>query len=241
MCTVTYTPPTQRNAFMLTSNRDEKEFWPTLPPDIYWYGDSKLVFPKDEIAGGSWIAINDKRNINCLLNGGFIPHQKQEHHTKSRGTVLLDFTRSALTAHAYFSQTELHNVEPFTIVALTYNEDIVQDITEFVWDGNDKHFRQIDIYTPHIWSSVTLYTEEQRKTKKEWFERFYKQYKDVITNESIVDFHSGYHINNHPGNIIIERDGGLKTVSISQVSFLNGKLQMDYYDLLHHSVKEVEL
>ena len=241
MCTVTYIPSAQENSFLLTSNRDELDFRPTLPPDIYFYDDCKLVFPKDEKAGGSWIAINDKGNVNCLLNGGFIPHQKQEHHTKSRGAVLLEFTRSALTAHAYFSQAMLNDVEPFTIVALMHSEDVIKNITEFVWDGNDKHFRQADVNTPHIWSSVTLYDEEQRKTKREWFKRLYTEHKNAITKEKIVDFHSGNHMNDNPRSMIIQRDGELKTVSISQVSFSNKKLQMDYHDLLHNSVKEIEL
>lgn len=241
MCTVTYIPSTQQNSFVLTSNREELDFRPTLPPDSYSYGDCRLVFPKDEIAGGSWIAINDKGNVNCLLNGGFIPHQKEEHHTKSRGTVLLEFTRSALTAHAYFSQAALHDVEPFTIVALMHREDVIQNITEFVWDGNDKHFRQADVNTPYIWSSVTLYDKEQRKTKREWFKRFYAEHKSSITKEKIIDFHRGNHTNDNSKSMIIQRDGDLKTVSISQVSFTNKKLQMDYYDLLHNSVKEIEL
>ncbi|MGM0566397.1 MAG: NRDE family protein [Bacteroidota bacterium] len=241
MCTVTYIPPTKENSFVLTSNRDEKEFRPTLPPDIYSYGDCKLVFPKDEKAGGSWIAVNDKGNVNCLLNGGFIAHQKQKHHTKSRGTVLLDFTHSALTAQAYFSQTDLHNVEPFTIVALKQSNGTMQDFEEFIWDGNDKHFRQLDIRSPHIWSSVTLYNEEQRKAKRKWFERFYKEHKNAITKEKIVDFHSGNQANNHSESITTHRDGDLKTVSISQVSISNNKVQMNYYDLLTNSVKEIEL
>ena len=241
MCTVTYIPPTRENSFLLTSNRDEKEFRPTLPPDIYFYDDCRLVFPKDEKAGGSWIAINDKGNVNCLLNGGFIPHQKQEHHTKSRGTVLLEFTRSALTAHAYFSQADFYDVEPFTIVALKQSKGTIQDFQEFIWDGNDKYFRALDSYSPHIWSSVTLYDEGQRKTKKEWFERFYTEHKNAITKEKIIDFHSGNHTNDHSKSLIIQRDTNLKTVSISQVSLSNKKLQMAYYDLLHNSVKEIEL
>lgn len=239
MCTVTYIPPTQEHSFVLTSNRDEKEFRPTLPPDLYSYGDCKLVFPKDEKAGGSWIATNDKGVINCLLNGAFIAHQKQEHHTKSRGTVLLDFTRSPLAAQAYFSQADLHNVEPFTIVALKHDSGTIQDFTEFIWDGNHKHFRELNANNPHIWSSVTLYDEAQRKTKKEWFERFYKKHKNAITKEKIVDFHSGNQAKVNSGSK--NRDGDLKTVSITQVSLSNNKTQMHYYDLLHHSVKEIEL
>ncbi|MGM0651116.1 MAG: NRDE family protein, partial [Bacteroidota bacterium] len=66
MCTVTYIPSLQGNSFVLTSNRDEKEYRPTMPPEVYTYDNCKLVFPRDEEAGGSWIAVSDKGNINCL-------------------------------------------------------------------------------------------------------------------------------------------------------------------------------
>lgn len=241
MCTVTYIPPTPESSFVLTSNRDEREFRPTLPPEIYSLGKSKLAFPKDEKAGGSWIAMNDKGNINCLLNGGFIAHQKQEYHTKSRGNVLLDFTASGMSIHEFFAKNDLKNVEPFTIVALKQNNGIIQNLDEFIWDGNDKHFRQLEKNSPYIWSSVTLYNEEHRKTRKEWFELFYKANSRNISKEKIFDFHSGKHTNDNTINVIMQREGGLKTVSITQVLSIGNKVQMIYSDLLNNSVKEIEL
>lgn len=241
MCTVTYIPKTIDGSFVLTSNRDEREFRPTSPPAIYHQGDCKLVYPKDEKAGGSWIAMNDKGNINCLLNGGFIAHQKQEYHTKSRGTVLLDFTASGLSIDEFFAQNDLKNVEPFTIVALKQSNGIMQNIAQFIWDGNDKHFRQLNINSPYIWSSVTLYNEEHRKTRKEWFEQFYNLHRKNITKEKIVDFHSGNHTNDNAINVIMQREGGLKTVSITQILTADNKVKMIYSDLLNNSVKEIEL
>lgn len=241
MCTVTYIPPTAESSFVLTSNRDEREFRPTLPPEIYPYGNCKLAFPKDEKAGGSWIAMNDKGNINCLLNGGFIAHQKQEYHTKSRGTVLLEFTASGMSIHEFFTPSDLKNVEPFTIVAIRQRNGKMQDLTEFIWDGNDKHFRQLNINSPYIWSSVTLYNEEHRKMRKEWFQKFYSEHKDSITKEKIFDFHSGSHTLDNSINLIMQREGGLKTVSITQVLSIGNKVQMIYSDLLNNSVKEIEL
>lgn len=241
MCTVTYIPPNNETSFVLTSNRDEKEFRATSPPEIYTYGNCKLVFPKDEKAGGSWIAINDKGNINCLLNGGLVAHQKRESYNKSRGTILLEFTQSVRSAHDYFSQIDLENVEPFTIVALRKSKEKVQDFTEIIWDGNHKHFRQLDINSPYIWSSATLYNDEHRKTRKEWFERFYNNHNSNITPKKIFDFHSGSHTSDNSLNVIMEREGGLKTVSITQISSLGEILQMNYSDLLNNSVKKIEL
>lgn len=234
-------PLIQENSFVLTSNRDEREIRPTLSPTIYYQGNCKLVYPKDEKAGGSWIAMNNKGNINCLLNGGFIVHQKQKFHTKSRGTVLLEFTASSISIHDFFAQNDLNNVEPFTIVAIKHANGIIQNLTEFIWDGNDKYFRQLEINSPYIWSSVTLYNEEHRKQRKKWFEQFYKQHKDNMTPQKIIDFHSCNHTNDNSINIVMQREGGLKTLSITQVLPINNKIKMIYSDLLNNSVKQIEL
>ncbi len=206
MCTVTYIPTTIEGAFVLTSNRDEEEYRPTLPPAAYQDGNISVAFPKDEEAGGSWIAMNDKGKINCLLNGGFVAHKKEEHHTVSRGIILLEFTKSEFLAHEFFTEKDLHNVEPFTIVALKQLNGKVIDFTEFIWDGNDKHFRHPEKDKAHIWSSVTLYNKEQRRLRKDWLAGFIDEKKGNFT--------------------------GLKTVSITQVTSKENKLKMSYFDLL---------
>lgn len=50
MCTVTVVPLGHSN-FVLTSNRDEAPSRETLSPDFYMEGDSKLLYPKDKLAG----------------------------------------------------------------------------------------------------------------------------------------------------------------------------------------------
>ena len=235
MCTVTYIPPYGSNNFILTSNRDEKEFRPTIPPAIYMHIGKRLGYPKDEKAGGTWVAVNDKGKVCCLLNGAFTAHQKQEFHTVSRGTILLEFTTSDLTVHEFFAAKELENVEPFTIVAMEQNNDVINNLTEFVWDGRDKHFRQLDKNTPYIWSSVTLYNEGYRILRKEWFKRFYTEFSNSITPDKVLSFHSGSHTNDNSINVIMQREGGLKTVSITQVIPEKGKLIMRYADLLNNS------
>lgn len=87
MCTVTYIPPSHDNDFILTSNRDEKVHRPTFHPRIYNIRGTEVCFPKDAVAGGSWIAANDRGRLCCLLNGAFTPHEKQSIHTSSRGKV----------------------------------------------------------------------------------------------------------------------------------------------------------
>lgn len=241
MCTVSYIPRLHDNSFILTSNRDEKAIRPTISPAIYRNGTIDIVFPKDEKAGGSWIAMNNQGKLNCLLNGGIITHQKQNFHTVSRGNILVGLTSSGLSVSEYFSGKELIHVEPFTIVALEHNSGIVETLIEFIWDGNTKYFRHLDSNDAHIWSSVTLYNNEHRKMRKKWFENFYNANKEEITQKKIMDFHSGTHSNDDSINIIMQRTGGLKTVSITQITVADDRSKMSYFDLLDGSVKVIEL
>jgi uncharacterized protein with NRDE domain len=241
MCTVTYIPPLARSSFILTSNRDEKVIRPATPPAVYSWDDKKLAYPKDEKAGGTWISANDKGKVCCLLNGAFVPHEKQGFHTVSRGTVLLEFTASDLKVHEYFAANELENVEPFTIVAIEQNNDIVYNLTEFVWDGNNKHFKQLDKDRPYIWSSVTLYNEEHRKLREDWFNKFLAENNNKLSPEKILAFHSGNHTIDNTINIVMQREEGIETVSITQVTSESGRVKLFYSDVLNKSIHRLEL
>lgn len=239
MCTVTYIPPNKERQFILTSNRDEKAYRPTLPPVGYPCGGQKIIYPKDEKAGGSWIAISEKGKVVCLLNGAFLPHKKQVFHTVSRGTILIDFTASEHNSCEYFSGKDLSPVEPFTIVSISHKNKSAHDFSEFIWDGQNKHFRQLDVNSPYIWSSVTLYNRKNSNMRKDWFDRFYKENKHCLTPEKILGFHSGKHTRDDSINVIMQREGGLKTVSITQVTTDGEKLKMQYLDLVQHSLQEI--
>lgn len=234
MCTVTYIPPSSRHGFILTSNRDEKDFRPTLPPATYLHNNKRLVYPKDEKAGGSWIAINGNGRISCLLNGAYLAHKKQDFHTMSRGMVLLELASSEMPVKEFFLTKPLENVEPFTIVTLD-RDDWSTSFHEFVWDGINKYLSELDMNVPHIWSSVTLYNEEQRMLRNDWFNRFHMSSGNNISPEKVLSFHTGIHTPDDSINVVMNRAGGMKTVSITQITPENGKLLMHYTDLLNNS------
>jgi len=241
MCTVTYIPPIEERGFILTSNRDEKEFRPTIPPELYKHLGIQVGFPKDTKAGGSWIAVNENGRLCCLLNGAYRAHIKEPFYSISRGNVLLQLSSSTMSVEAFFKNDTLANVEPFTIVTIEQKNAAIHNFSEFVWDGKEKHFRELDKNNPYIWSSVTLYSEEHRKMRKEWFTRFFQEFKNDISPDNVFGFHSGKHTNDNSINVIMQRDGGLKTVSITQITPNNGKLVMRYSDLLNNSNHELEI
>lgn len=241
MCTVSYIPKKESGGFVLTSNRDEKVFRPTISPRIYTIGETKVGFPKDEKAGGTWIAFSDKGRLCCLLNGAFEAHQKRSGYAKSRGNVLLELVSSERSAFDFFQEKDLSEIEPFTMITLDQHDGRIRHFNEFIWDGSTKHFRELDKQQSQIWSSVTLYNPEDRKLRNQWFERFLKENAEKISPEKILAFHSGTHTNDQSIDVVMEREGGMKTVSITQVVPAEGKFRMDYIDLQNNTNQEIEL
>ncbi len=240
MCTVSYIPAGQNN-FILTSNRDEKVFRPANAPAIFDTGVGRICYPKDSKAGGSWIAMNNKGRICCLLNGAIEPHQKQDFHTSSRGKIPIELASSSLEAEEYFLSKDLSCVEPFTLLTIDRKENNDTVFSEFIWDGDEKHFRELDHTHPYIWSSVTLYSKDDRELRKEWFSRFITKNRETISAKNALAFHSGTHSTDPAINVVMEREGGLRTVSITQVVPDGEHLNMNYSDLIENTFSEVKL
>ncbi len=231
MCTVTYIPPREEVEFILTSNRDEKVRRNTLAPRLYKIGDVQLCFPKDVLAGGSWIAASNRGRLACLLNGGYLPHEKRSHHSHSRGRVLIDLAASPHTPMVFFSYQDLGHTEPFTAVILDLNGGRIAEFTQFVWDGSKKYLKELDPQTAYIWSSVTLYSDSERRFRKDWFDRFLKEEVSSITPDKVFAFHAGDHTDDKRINLVMQRDEALRTVSITQVKSESGAFTMKYLDL----------
>ena len=88
MCTVSFIP--LQNGFLLTSNRDEKIYRPTIAPQVYIENDLKLLYPKDEKAGGTWIVAKEDGTTIVLLNGAFVNHQKKENRHGQEILVIMN-------------------------------------------------------------------------------------------------------------------------------------------------------
>ena len=240
MCTVTYIPQAE-NDFILTSNRDEKVFRPTLAPAVYEKSGLKICYPKDAKAGGSWIAINEQGRLCCLLNGAYKAHQKKDSHILSRGKVLIELTSATMGAFEFFSKKDLSAVEPFTIITIDRENRKIKNFNEFIWDGKHKNYRFLDANQTYLWSSVTLYNKKTRKTREQWFQDFLFNSQGAISPEKMMMFHSGKHTTDKTINLVMEGDGGLRTVSISQVVPRENGFRMEYSDLLANNKTVSEL
>lgn len=236
MCTVSYIR--HKDGFSLTSNRDEQYDRETLFPQTYKESNSCLVYPKDVLAGGTWIATSDKQVSVCLLNGGFVKHKKQLPYSKSRGKVLKE--RFEFSSHTFFiEKVVLDNVEPFTLLMIDHSEII--DFVELVWDGKQKHVKQIDANGHHIWASSTLYDQEQQMNRRKWFSVFLSD-KDKFSFSEIRNFHTGSHTDDKLNDIVMERTAiKLKTVSVSQINITDFEHSFFYLDTQSHQTKIINL
>jgi hypothetical protein len=183
MCTVTYLPLGDTD-FILTSNRDEKPGRKTLPPKTYIEHNMALKYPKDALAGGTWIGLRDNTRLVCLLNGGFKNHVKKDTYRLSRGVVVKQILLAA-NAVNFINTLNLDDIEPFTLVLVDWQTTL--EAHELVWDGVTKHFNKLP-QKPHIWSSSTLYTDAMKTDRKTWFTHFLNNTAN-ITQDAIVAFH----------------------------------------------------
>lgn len=241
MCTVTYIPPTENNSFILTSNRDEKMQRETIPPAVYLINDTKVCFPKDIKGGGSWIAANNKGRLCCLLNGAFVKHTKQPFHLQSRGKILLEMTTYSGNILNYFIEKNLADVEPFTLINIEQDSGNIKIMHEFIWDGIQKHNSELDINIPKIWSSATLYSQNHRELRNNWFKKFLADNINKINPQMVYDFHSGEHSSDQSVNLLMQRKGGLKTVSITQIVPAENNFLIKYSDILNFTIHQSKI
>lgn len=234
MCTLTFVPFPDEE-FVLTSNRDEAPNRKTLPPAEYMVNGSRLIFPKDEKAGGTWIGISDKKRLICLLNGGFTPHERKNHYRMSRGIIVTDLL-TATDALEKIGTYNFNDIEPFTLVMVDWAEGI--KLYELVWDGQKSRLTEKPI-TPSIWSSSLLYTEEIKKKRQKWFADFLKG-KKIPSSAEILHFHKTAGEGNKETAVVMDR-GFVKTKSITQIVKKGEDVIMKYEDLeIKKSKFEVE-
>jgi hypothetical protein len=226
MCTVTFIPQDpQKKTFVFTSNRDEASNRPTLPPKIYMEKEIKLLYPKDEIAGGTWFAVSEHKKLICLMNGARKAHQRKASYAKSRGVVLKDLLL-ATNFSAEVKNYNFKNVEPFTIIYLEWKQDFL--LKQLIWDGHKAELLPLEI-KPHIWSASMTYSEVMKNERHQWFYDFLNENGNP-SEEKIWNFHHRAGKDDLDNGFVINR-GILKTTSITQVVNSAVFLEMKFDDL----------
>ena len=228
MCTVTIIPK-GKNDFILTSNRDEAPNRTSLSPEIYSVKNTTMLFPKDELAGGTWIGVSEKNRLICLLNGGFICHERKAEYRMSRGVVVNDLLASDDVVSC-IEDYNLDNVEPFTLVIADWNTNL--KFYELVWDSTEKHFSELPL-APKIWSSSTLYNDAMKQERLQWFESFKTE--NELDASALLNFHKTAGHDNQDYGVIMDRHY-VKTTSITQVEKKEDMVNMKFHDLQSNTV-----
>lgn len=237
MCTVTFIPTS--DGFYFTSSRDERSSRPTIPPARYTDTTRTLVYPKDEKAGGTWIASDSKGKMACLLNGAFVNHKKEADYKKSRGVILLNsFNYENISE--FSEQMDLNNIEPFTLLILDYTYGSLKHFDEFRWDGERKHLKHLSQTEPQIWSSSTLYSKPIQEIRQNLFLNWIEKHKH-FEDKMIFDFHNKKHGLYSTEDILMQGYKDLRTISISQIHLKNENSVFKYLDIMRNKTSVLKL
>jgi len=231
MCTLTFFPlKAGDHSFVFTSSRDESIHRPTLAPQHYVEDEVDLYYPKDKIAGGTWVGLSSRKRLVCLMNGGFKSHQRKSNYTMSRGVVVKEALK-ADDALDFFESFNLDGVEPFTLISIDYKDKL--QIWRWVWDGLEKHLFA-EAIKPQIWSAAMTYNQQQRKEREQYWEEFLKKHQD-ITEKEIWDFH-----HQKKGDLIIDR-GELKTTSVTQTVIKTNQKTLQFEELSNKEITRLKI
>ncbi len=230
MCTVTYLP-LKNGDFILTSNRDETPLRKTISPKKYLENDVELTYPKDELAGGTWIGTSNHNRLVCLLNGGFKNHVRNTHYTLSRGVIVKNIL-SVDNPVNYINNFNFNAIEPFTLILLDWNLSNLEAY-ELVWDGKTKHFQKLE-KKPRIWSSSTLYTQEMKEQRNIWFSDWLANQQTFLQSE-ILKLHRQEIKDSIDFSFKMKRSK-VETVSISSIKKNGKKVSFLYQDFISNKI-----
>ncbi len=228
MCTVTIVP-TNKGDFVLTTNRDEAPNRISLDPAFYNYKETDMLFPKDKMAGGTWVGVSEKHRVVCVLNGGFDYHERKPGYGKSRGLIAKD-VMAANDVLEITNNYDLTDVEPFTMVVADWGKGL--KFMEWVWDGQRKHMKPLPLQA-HLWSSSTLYAPEMKAERLQWFKHFTAHH--ALNAKTLLQFHKTAGQGNTDYGVVMDR-GIVKTTSRTQVEKIGHHLEMRYENLQNNTL-----
>ena len=222
MCTVSFV--SSNDKIILTSNRDETVLRPAIPPQWYVVNGKEILFPKDTKAGGTWFASDKKANTIVLLNGAAEKHKHLFTYRKSRGIIVLDLIGSESPIKSWH-EIDLNSVEPFTIVLFEH-----QKLYQLRWNGFEKETVSLETNKKYVWSSSTLYPNDIRQQRSNWFYSFLET-KPNVTEAEMFHFHRYTEEGNSENGLVINRNENLQTLSITQLVLDAKTAQMKHCDL----------
>lgn len=230
MCTVTFLPAADR--FYITSNRDESPGRQAKGlHSNHHLGYFPIHYPLDESSQGSWIALSESGRAVCLLNGAFEPFIPAPPYRLSRGQVVMAAARED-SIRDFIAHFAFDGIAPFTLLVFEADTFI-----ELVWDGFEKHIRDLDPGLPQLWSSVTLYPPNVREWRKSIFQSWLQDH-PVFDQEAIIAFHQ-LKRGDGSNDFIMNRNEVVKTLSVTSIVLQPASSMMLHLDLEKNTREEV--
>jgi hypothetical protein len=226
MCTVVFIPGNKKSFF--GSLRDENPKRPKANvPDGYETDNIAFLAPKDPVAGGTWMGVNNAGNVIVLLNGAFENHERKKYYRKSRGLIVTELLAAEMPVIEW-NLCDMEGIEPFTLIVWSDN-----NLFELVWDGVQRHRLLLDAAQPHIWSSSTLYGTDAKAKREELFQNWIVM-NPPVSKLSLLNFFKSY--KDDADGFIMNRDENIKTLSFSFIELSHNKeAVMSYYDFCAYS------
>lgn len=233
MCTVTFFKDKQR--VIITSNRDEHIKRPlAIHPKEYYHHGAAFYYPVDPQSMGTWFCVKENGHTLVLLNGADQKHYPNPPYRKSRGVILLEISKYNDSRQAW-EEIDLTNIEPFTIVV--YNGI---SLTQFRWNGKTKSIHIIDETNPQIWSSVTLYNDENIAARESWFYQFILNKGKNTEPSDFITFHTKTEQENSEFGLIINRKDTMLTKNVTQCVIEANSFKIEHYDLITNVKSEIK-
>jgi uncharacterized protein with NRDE domain len=222
MCTlVTLRRPGHDWPLIVATNRDEKIDRPWSPPGRHWPDRNNVIAGRDDLAGGTWLGINDDGVIAGVLNRtGSLGHDPAY---RSRGELpleALDHAEAKAVAEALLD-LDPESYQPFNL--------FVGDAQEAFWISSLNEYGEPEIQLGDIPAGVSMLTDtDLNDASSHRVTRFLPQFHKALEPEpdkddwstwmeilSTTDFDDDA---GSKGAINIEGDGGFGTVCSSIIA-----------------------
>ncbi len=227
MCTLSFLPT--EKGWIFTHNRDETILRGLAEaPKTRDLCGIQAIWPIDPKGGGTWWAATSQSTALFLLNGARAKHKRKKEYKHSRGLLIPAFLFHQGPSD-FLSHYPFEELEEFTLVGVHDNQ-----LFEIVWDGKVPELIFLPSGKAKIWSSSTLYPPERQQQRQEWFADFIAS--SPLNAEQAWKFHTESKGIEKDFDILMQRDGHLRTVAVSQVECHSEKLKMTYKDLENQSI-----
>ncbi|MBK9018423.1 MAG: hypothetical protein IPM82_32700 [Saprospiraceae bacterium] len=131
----------------------------------------------------------------------------------------------------FFEKYNFEGMEPFTFIIVDNGQPY-----ELRWDGHQVHANLLDPQGFYLWSSATLYPGEVGEMRQQWFREWLGSSED-FSPAAILDFHrTGW--GDDWNGFVMNREGLVQTVSITQIVKKEVDISLVYNDLLRNAVKQ---